>query len=180
MIEPVPSRRLLLDPLTVSAASEMVPVLGDPQLYEYTGGQAPTLPQLRDRYHVQVVGQSTDGAQWWLNWVIRWQRSSEPAGYVQATVEDHHGTRVAEVAWVVSVAHQGQGVATEAAEAMIGWLRSSGVHEVVAHIHPSHDASIAVAERLGLRRTDTWQDSELRWARSMLPATVPGSAQERP
>lgn len=110
-VDTVRSRRLLLDPLTVDAAEEMVSVLGDPELYEYTGGQAPTLEQLREQYSTQVAGQSADGARWWLNWVVRWRHSEEPVGYVQATVEDHHGTRVAEIAWVVSVAHQRQGVA---------------------------------------------------------------------
>lgn len=166
-IDTVPSRRLLLDPMTVDAAEEMVSVLSDPELYKYTGGQAPTLEQLREKYTAQVAGQSADGTQWWLNWVVRWQHSEEPAGYVQATVEDHHATRVAEIAWVVSVAHQRQGVATEASAAIIGWLGSRGVHLVVAHIQPYHDASAVVARRLGLQRTDVWQDGEIRWERAL-------------
>src|SRR5690625_504433 len=83
-IDPIPSHRLLLDPLTMSAAEEMVSVLEDPELYEYTGGRAPTLEQLRTQYATQVAGRSEDGAQWWLNWVVRWRHSKEPAGYVQA------------------------------------------------------------------------------------------------
>lgn len=166
-IDPIPSHRLLLDPLTMSAAEEMVSVLEDPELYEYTGGRAPTLEQLRTQYATQVAGRSEDGAQWWLNWVVRWRHSKEPAGYVQATVEDNHGTRVAEIAWVVSVAHQRQGVATEASGAVIEWLRSFGVQLVVAHIHPYHIASAVVARRLRLHRTDKWDDGEIRWERTL-------------
>lgn len=118
-IDPILSNRFLLDPLTVDAAEEMVSVLSDPELYVYIGGRAPTLEQLRKQYGAQVQGQSADGNQWWLNWVIRWRNSEMPVGYVQATVEDRCGTRVAEISWVVSGAHQGHGVATEASEEMI-------------------------------------------------------------
>lgn len=172
-VDTVSSPRLLLDPLTVDAAEEMVSVLSDPELYEYTGGQAPTLEQLREQYITQVAGQSADGAQWWLNWVVRWRHSVEPVGYVQATVEDHRGTRVAEIAWVVSVAHQRQGVATEASGAMIEWLGSFGVQLVVAHIHPNHVASAVVARRLGLQRTDKWEDGEIRWVRTLQSGASP-------
>ncbi|MFC4555375.1 GNAT family N-acetyltransferase [Georgenia faecalis] len=169
-IVPLRSRRLLLDPLTVDAAEEMVPVLSDPALYAYTGGQTPTLEQLRAQYAMQVTGQSRDGTQWWLNWVVRWQHSQEPAGYVQATVEDADGVRVAEIAWVVSVPHQRQGIATEASEAMVEWLASCGVQLVVAHVHPDHDASAGVARRLGLHRTERWEDGEVRWERALRDA----------
>lgn len=166
-VDTVLSRRLLLEPLTVDAADEMVSVLSDPELYKYTGGQPPTLEQLREEYTTEVAGQSADGAQWWLNWVVRWRHSKEPVGYVQATVEDLDGTRVAEIAWVISAAHQRQGVATEASNAMIEWLGSFGVQLVAAHILPNHDASAAVARRLGLHRTEIWVDGEIRWERTL-------------
>jgi RimJ/RimL family protein N-acetyltransferase len=165
----VVSPRLLLDPLTVDAADEMVSVLSDPELYKYTGGQPPTLEQLREEYTTEVAGQSADDAQRWLNWVVRWRHSQEPVGYVQAMVEDLDGTRVAEIAWVISAAHQRQGVATEASNAMIEWLCSFGVQRVAAHILPNHDASAAVARRLGLHRTDRWVDGEIRWESTLQP-----------
>src|SRR5699024_11884668 len=113
-IDPIPSHRLLLDPLTMSAAEEMVSVLEDPELYEYTGGRAPTLEQLRTQYATQVAGRSEDGAQWWLNWVAGWRHSKEPGGYVQATAEDNHGTRVAEHGRVGSEAYDRRGLGSEA------------------------------------------------------------------
>lgn len=61
----------------------------------------------------------------------------------------------------------GRSVATEAALAMTCWLRAHGVEDLRAHVHPRHDASARVALRLGLRRTDVWNDGEIRWERSM-------------
>ena len=42
-------------------------------------------------------------------------------------------------------AYQRQGYAQEAAQRMVDWLRQNGVGDVVAHIHPDHHASSAVA-----------------------------------
>ncbi|GEK79759.1 GNAT family N-acetyltransferase [Agrococcus baldri] len=159
--------RLSLDPLRVEDADAMLPVLGDAALYEYTGGEAPTVEQLRRRYTAQVAGGSADGAQWWLNWVIRLRPSGEPAGYVQASVEQRDGMRVAEVAWVVGVRHQGSGLAAEAGTAMLDWLATREVRRIIAHVHPQHTASRRVAARLGLTETTLVQDGEARWERSL-------------
>lgn len=166
-IDAIQTARLILEPLTVSAADEMFALLSDPALYEYTGGQPPTLEQLREQYGFQVAGKSADGQQQWLNWIIRWQSSAEPAGYVQATVENIQRVLTAEIAWVVGVAHQRQGVAVEASAGMIDWLSSCGVRVIVAHIHPDHEASKLVARRLELLQTDLQADGEVRWERAL-------------
>jgi RimJ/RimL family protein N-acetyltransferase len=166
-IERLRTERLSLDPLCVGDADAMVQVLADPALYEYTGGAAPSLEQLQRRYAAQVAGQSSDGAQWWLNWVIRLRSTHEPVGYVQASVEQQDRGRVAEVAWVVGVAHQGRGVAGEAAAAMVEWLAAKRVRAIVAHVHPQHAASMRVATRLSLARTDQRQDGEVHWERAL-------------
>jgi RimJ/RimL family protein N-acetyltransferase len=156
-IEPLSSARLTLEPLTVDHADAMVGVLADPSLYEYTGGTPPDLADLSARYARQSVGQSADGSEQWLNWVV--VADDRPIGYVQATIV---GTE-AEIAWVVSPAHQGRGFATEAAAAMVDWLAAAGVTRLVAHVHPDHAASAGVAERLGLRPSDVVDEGEVRW-----------------
>jgi RimJ/RimL family protein N-acetyltransferase len=55
-------------------------------------------------------------------------------GTVQATISTGDEP-VAEVAWVVGISWQGQGIATEAARALISWLGHQSVHAVIAHIH---------------------------------------------
>jgi RimJ/RimL family protein N-acetyltransferase len=76
---------------------------------------------------------------------------------------------VAEVAWVVGPAWQGQGLATEAARALIGWLGRQGAGTIVAHIHPDHHASAAVAAAAGLSPSGDWHDGERRWQRVLAP-----------
>jgi uncharacterized protein len=160
-LDPITSERLRLEPLSVAHAPDMVAVLADPSLYEFTGGSPPTLSELSARYARQSAGHSPDGFERWLNWVV--VLDDRPIGYVQATVVGSE----AEIAWVVSPAHQGRGLATEAASAMVDWLGSAGVTRLVAHIHPDHEASARVGARLGLRRTDVVEDGEVRWVRAV-------------
>ncbi|MEU3979441.1 GNAT family N-acetyltransferase [Streptomyces sp. NPDC026672] len=70
---------------------------------------------------------------------------------------------VAEVAWVVGAAWQGRGIASEAAGALVAWLGRRAVGTVVAHVHPAHLASAAVAARAGLTPTAETQNGETRW-----------------
>ncbi len=48
-------------------APSMIKVLAERALYDYTGGEIPSLKLLEKRYAAQTVGHSEDGSQWWLN-----------------------------------------------------------------------------------------------------------------
>ena len=164
------SADLVLEPLRIEHAEELVTALDDPSLHTYTGGRPATLGRLRERYRRQVAGRSDDGAQLWFNWVLRARESRSAVGFVQATVsapdeadEMEEADVVAEVAWVVSTGHQGRGYAAQAVATMVAWLRAQGAGRILAHIHPGHRASIRVAERIGMRPTDTTVDGEVRW-----------------
>lgn len=158
---PIRSARLELTPLCVADADEMVTVLSDPTLYRFTGGEPPTSDQLVRRYTAQVTGPPAGSVEEWHNWIIRTVRGGPAVGYVQATVAD--GGRHAEIAWVVGAEFQGHGYASEAASAMVGALVGEGVAEIVAHIHPDHAASNAVASRVGLQPTERLVDGEREW-----------------
>ena len=57
---------------------------------------------------------------------------------------------VARLGWMMGVEWQNQGFASEAATALVTWVRRQGVEDVGANIHPEHDASATVATRAGL------------------------------
>jgi RimJ/RimL family protein N-acetyltransferase len=75
----------------------------------------------------------------------------------------------AEIAWIVGSPWQGRGIATEAARALVAWLGQQSVRTVIAHIHPEHAASAAVAAAAGLVPTGELHDGEQRWRRMMTP-----------
>lgn len=161
---PLTGRRLRLEPLRTEHADEMAPVLADPELHTFIGGEPATREELRERYSRQSVGHSADGSQLWFNWILR-RDDGQTVGTVQATVTEGEAGPRADVAWVIGSSYQRQGYAREAAGAMVTWLREQGVGEVVAHVHPEHEASAAVARALGLTPTETLVDGEIRWQR---------------
>jgi RimJ/RimL family protein N-acetyltransferase len=159
--EPIGTSRLVLLPLRVEHAGEMAVVLGDPALHAFIGG-APLGPEdLRARYSRLAAG-SPDPAVAWCNWVIQLRDADCLVGTVQATIGSGPPP-TAEVSWVIGTPWQGRGIATEAAQALVGWLAQHQVRAVIAHIHPGHVASAAVAAAAGLRPTGFWQEGERRW-----------------
>ncbi|MBO0818307.1 MAG: GNAT family N-acetyltransferase [Actinobacteria bacterium] len=157
------SGRLLLTPLAVADADEMVGVLSGAALYIFTGGSPPSLGELRARYARLAAGRSPDGREEWRNWIIRREPDRTAVGYVQATIVDG-GTR-AEIAWVVGLSWQRRGFAAEAARALVAWLDARGVTVIQARIHPGHAASAAVARRAGLAPTGRYGNGEQIWVR---------------
>jgi RimJ/RimL family protein N-acetyltransferase len=148
--------------LRLEDAEEMVDVLASPALYAFTGGEPPTLEDLRRRYAAMVVGHSPELRQDWLNWVVRLKDDAGTAvGTVQATVERDDGS--AEVAWVIGAEGQGRGYGSEAAAALVHALVAAGTPRVIAHVHPEHLASEGVARHCGLSPTDEFHEGERRW-----------------
>jgi RimJ/RimL family protein N-acetyltransferase len=161
--DPLTTERLRLEPLRVEHAREMASLLADPDLYRHIGDSPPTETELAARYVRQARGVSPDGRQGWLNWALRLHREGRLVGVVQTTLGERRGGIGAELAWMIAPRDQGCGLATEAARAAIGWLRTVGVVAVSAHIHPDNRASAAVARRIGLVETSVLERGEIRW-----------------
>ncbi|MFK7916761.1 MAG: GNAT family N-acetyltransferase [Ilumatobacter sp.] len=161
----IETERLRLHPLSVADAADMVAVLADESLYEFTGGEPPDLDTLQRRYRSQVAGSGADD-EIWCNWIIHTTVDAAAVGFVQADVN----TTSTELAWVVGIAAQGTGIGTEAATAVREWLAGEGVERFCAHIRPDHLASQLVAERIGLTRTgELDDDGEEIWASAAAP-----------
>lgn len=155
--------RIQLRPIRDDDADVMAGVLGDPALYAFTGGEPPSVDDLRRRYAIQARGQSSDGSEEWINLLVTLNPENQPIGYVQATVPRAGGPT--EIAWVIGTSWQGRGFATEASRLLLSHLQERGVRHVIAHIHPDHEASQRVAAKIGLARTDIVVDGEIRWER---------------
>lgn len=153
--------RLKQVPLRRTHATILFPVLTDDALYTFTGGTAPSSEAaLAERYAPLETRRSPDGNELWLNWLIWQVEEDEGVGFTQATVLPTH----AYVAWVVGTRWQGRGYASEAASALVEHLRTLGVPEIRACVHPSHVASRRVAQNAGLRATPDVIDGEEVWA----------------
>ncbi len=158
------TQRLTLEPLWLDHAEEMAPLLADPRLHEFTGGEPPTLEYLRESYRTRLSA-GTAGGRRWCNWVLRHRESGVVVGGVQAEVTQGDDGFVGEIAWIVGYEHQRRGYAREAAEAMLAWLRAVGVAHVIGDIHERNAPSNELARAMGLAPTNepAEHDGDVRW-----------------
>jgi RimJ/RimL family protein N-acetyltransferase len=137
---------LTLEPQMAAHADEMFVVLSDPAIYEYENEPPQSLEWLRDRFTKLESRLSADGTEQWLNWVIRLP-TSELIGYVQATV---YPNRSAAIAYELSSAYWGRGLARQAVKAMISELGGrSDVRSLFAVYKRRNYRSRRLLERLG-------------------------------
>ena len=142
----VESTQLRLEPQVVAHAEEMFVVLSDPAIYEYENEPPTSLEWLRARFAKLESRQSSDGQEQWLNWVIRLP-TSELIGYVQATV---YSNGCSAIAYELSSAYWGRGLASQAVQAMIGELvEHYGVRKLSAVFKRENRRSERLLERLG-------------------------------
>jgi [ribosomal protein S5]-alanine N-acetyltransferase len=142
---------LTLEPQQSAHAEEMFQVLGDPAIYRYENEPPSSLDWLRARFTRLESRRSPDGAEQWLNWVIRLPTSGL-AGYVQSTV---HADGRAAIAYVLASRHWGRGLATRAVEAMVQELGDRhGVDRLSAVLKCRNTASLRLLERLHFEQAD--------------------------
>lgn len=157
--ERILTARLELQPVVESDAEALAEVFFDERMYRFTGGQPGRLEDLRATFARIEAGRANDPdgmAQ--RNWTIRRRADGPVVGMLQAVFAD--GGRSAEIAWAVGVPWQGQGIASEAAQAVVAWLDARAVQTITAHINADNHASIGVAARIGLQPTGEWRDHE--------------------
>src|SRR5438093_1256259 len=137
---------LTLEPQTAAHAEEMFAVLSDPAIYEYENEPPPSLEWLRARFTKLESRRSPNGREQWLNWVIRLP-TSELIGYVQATL---HPDGRAAIAYELSSAYWGRGLARQAVQAMISELvQRYQVHQLTAIFKRKNLRSMRLLELLG-------------------------------
>ncbi len=153
-MQTIETATLTLEPQVAAHATAMFVVLSDPAIYAYENAPPASLEWLQERFHKLETRQSADGTEQWLNWVIRLPTSAL-IGYVQATV---YPTGAAEIAYVLSSAYWGRGLARQAVEAMIGELVTHyNVQTLLATLKRANYPSLRLLERLGFTRASPAQ-----------------------
>lgn len=155
----IETSRCTLEPLVAAHAHEMFSVLSDPAIYEFENAPPVSEAWLRQRYERLEARVSGDGAEQWLNWVLRLP-SGELAGYVQATVLPD---ATALVAYELASRHWRQGIGSAAVEAMLQELQEAyRVHTFIAVLKARNFRSLALLRKLGFRPADSEQEARYR------------------
>jgi [ribosomal protein S5]-alanine N-acetyltransferase len=120
----------------------MLLVLADQRIYDYIDDEPPVdSVALIRRYSQLESRRSPNGAEQWLNWIIR--RPGGPCiGFVQATI---YRDASASIAFVLNSQHWGQGYGQEATDAM---LRSIAEHYSVRTVFATVDSRNTRSRRL--------------------------------
>lgn len=142
------TERLVLRPLAISDLDEYVALFEDPEVLRFIGDGTAAIRE-------EVIA-----------WHERTLRRNETEGWDMRTIRQHDGTFVGrcgvavrdldhgvehEVGYIIAREHWGRGYATEAASAVRDHaLATFGLHRLVALIAPGNDASVRVADKLGM------------------------------
>lgn len=144
-----------LEPLVEAHAAEMFEVLCDPAIYRFEGEPPPSVEALAAGYRRKAARRSPDGAEIWLNWIVRLP-SGAATGYVQATVmpggHAYVGYEFASRWWR-------RGLASAALRAMFEELaRGYGVQRLVAVLKTANYRSLGLLRKLGFAEAprDEW------------------------
>ncbi len=157
------TERLVLDPLRVEHAGQMLAGLRDSALYEHIGEAPPeSLAALERRYSKLAAG-APNKDEVWLNWIVQLRPVGPACGYVQATVRSD----TAMVAYVLFRQYWGRGIAAEAVRAMLDELeRTFGVRTATATVDPRNGRSVKLLTKLGFELCDERREAE--WINGVL------------
>jgi RimJ/RimL family protein N-acetyltransferase len=143
----ISTARLRLRARTLADLDAIVAMDADPAVRRFIGGPLDPVPHRREVRRNIVEGRPDPHA----SWAVEWRDRPGLIGLCGLSPAEQAGST--QIGWRLLPSAWGQGVATEAALALLaralGPLR---LPAVVALVHPDNRASIRVAEKIGMTR----------------------------
>lgn len=145
------TERLVLRRLKDGDLAEFMAYLNDPLVARYQSWESYTEEQAREVIERQVgVEPGTPGQ--WFTFAAELKETGEMIGHVALSVK-RDDPRQAEIGFTFARGQQGKGLAREAAEGVLDYAFGVlGLHRVVAVTDCENVRSVALLERLGMRR----------------------------
>jgi len=152
------TERLLLRPFTLDDADAFFPLMALPEVVRYVGNQqVQSVLQVQDYLRDHPL---QDYQRYGYGRLALIHRDSgrligfSGIKFITEIQQSELGYRLLPEFW-------GQGLATEAGLAVLGWAQQLGLHELVALIHPQNQGSKAVVAKLGFQFQQSIQYSLL-------------------
>jgi RimJ/RimL family protein N-acetyltransferase len=169
------SGRLILRRFRRGDAAVFAAYRTDPAVARYQGWDTPYSLQRAEQFVRDLEGADPDTPGAWFQFAVMARLDGTLVGDCGAGVglED---PRQAEIGFTIAPGHQGNGYATEAVRALVGYLfRDRGKHRVTASCDARNIASAKVLRRAGFRpegqlRESTWAKGE--WTDDLLFAVL--------
>ncbi|HEV2802616.1 MAG TPA: GNAT family protein [Pyrinomonadaceae bacterium] len=145
------TERLLLRRLHEADLAPLVDYLNDPLVARYQSWESYTEEQARELIERQQnLTPGVPGR--WFNFALELKATGALAGHVALCVRADEA-RQAEIGFTLARSFQGRGLAAEAARRVLGFAFAElGLHRVVAITDTENAPSIALLEKLGMRR----------------------------
>lgn len=159
--EPIRTERLRLRLFTPDDVDAVHAYLGREDATRYLLWDVRTRTQVEQILATWAAGDAITDEKGFLEPAVERLDTGEVIGHVYLGLSSIENL-TAEIGWTLHPDHHGHGYATEAAREMLRLaFEDLGLHRVVAEYDPRNPASIAVAERLGMRheahlRQDLW------------------------
>ena len=154
----IETTRLRLRPLREDDTEELSRIFSDPAVVLYSGGRSPTLEQVRRGIRQHISEYYRNHGYGLL--AAELKDTGEIVGRIGFLETEIDATGDAELHYHLAPTAWGNGLATEAARAVLEWGFEQGrLDRVVAVIHPENVASRRVAEKCGLT---FWKEIELK------------------
>ncbi len=146
----ITTTRILLSPFGMSDADALKAILDEPDIFRYFPNQSPWPLEKIQKYIVHH--QNHWGKHGYGHWAMVLRETGQIIGW--NGLEFLPDTNETEIGYILSKAYWGQGLTTEAAQAIISFgLNTAGLEEIIGLTHPENIASQRVLEKCGLAFT---------------------------
>jgi aminoglycoside 6'-N-acetyltransferase len=144
--------RLTLRRFRAEDAAALAAYRSDPEVARYQGWEPPFLEEQAAAFIASLEATHPDTPGEWFQLAVTERPSDALIGDIGIGPDgDDH--RLARIGFTLASAHQGRGLATEAVTAVLDHLfRARGKHRVAADCDVRNTASVALLERVGMRR----------------------------
>jgi len=137
----------------------------DEQVARYQSWDAPYPREEADRFVQEIAGEHPDTPGEWFQFAVALRSTGQLIGDC-AAMPHADDPRQCDIGFTLAPEHQGHGYATEAVSLLLTYLFTNrGKHRISAYCDPRNAASVALLERLGMRREghlrqSTWAKGE--------------------
>ena len=148
---PVETSRLTLRPFVEGDLDAVHAMRSDPDVVRYLYGEVQSRDETRTSLAQKIAAPAWVQEGDWLSAAVVERESRVIVGDMALHWVSERG-RTAEIGFVFDPRHQGKGLATEAAGALIDWVfEEAGFHRVIGRTEARNAASARVLEKLGMR-----------------------------
>lgn len=145
------TERLLLREIKIADAEAMFQYRSDPQIYKFQNWKPRTLKEVSE-FISSNIAKIPNTPNTWYQVGIYVKETNNLAGDIGLHFIGSDNMQV-EIGYTLSLEHQSKGYATEAVIGIINYLFNNlHKHRIIASLDPDNSKSIALLERIGLRK----------------------------